>query len=212
MSFPLDLAGFEAPCVDVRQGHCSWASAPPGCEIILPREACCAILDGPMGHLPCLRHAGWERMGGACRDQGILAAPDFISCFLLFAACSGTSSKQKLPQPWHKHYSPTAAWPASSKWGHRWTGPGQHLPTGTCPRLCPHAAPGEVALPAASSMGSSPSCVPIACPWPGDAVRAWWSKDIPSRLGKPGTLCPVLAAPRPAPSAWALGRRSTCVS
>lgn len=53
----------------------------------------------------------------------MLTAQGFTSHFLLFAACSGTSSRPKQPRPWHKHYSPTAAWPALSKWGHGWMGP-----------------------------------------------------------------------------------------
>lgn len=51
-----------------------------------------------------------------------------------------------LPQPWHKHYSPTPAWPDLSKWG----GGGQVL--GSIFLL--------LSLPAASCTCSWPPCVP----------------------------------------------------
>lgn len=160
MSFQSSLDAFEAPCIDVGQGHRSR------------------------------------------RNQGIFTALDVTSCSFLFAACSGTSSRQKLPQPWHKHYSPTAAWPPLSKWGQGWAGPGQRVPIGTCPRTLPSHC---------SRRGGLACCLlhallSILCPHhmslAGDAGGTWCSGDAQAIWGSPAH-CALFSLPVPLP--WVPG-------
>ena len=177
MSFPLDLDGFEASCVDVGQGHCSWASAPPGCESGfpgLPFHGRCAVpscMDPQglaRGSPPGLHHAGWQRMGaepgGIGASSQPQASPPVFSCSQLAVelhpgkSCHGPGASTTVQrQPGQPRVSGDTGRQVL----------GSVFLLGPAQGLCPHAAPGEVALPAASSMRSSPSCVPIACPWLG---------------------------------------------
>lgn len=69
---------------------------------------------------------------------------------------------------------------------------------GCVPGLCPHNASGEAALPAASSMRSCPSCVPITCPWLG-MLEAHGALGTPKPFGEAQhtVLCARCLSPCP---------------